>query len=444
MGGGRSIQAFTALVMAASLIAGCSPRVPRAAEETVTPLPPQVTASPAPTATPTPPPTHRLGVRAVNGVGEFYDRLTGEKFVPRGSNYIRTAEQQSPSGDSMIYHSTFNVGLYDPAQAEEALQRMQADGYNVVRVFIQGNCKDDCIGNPAGGLSEVYVANVADFLQKAKAHDIYTILTTDNEPSTKYYIDLLDTTWSEQFGGTNTFYLRGGGILIAKQFWTDLVEALAQQGAPLDAVFAYELRNELFFETNAPPFTLSSGMVSTANGKSYDMASAADRQTMMDEGAVYWLNSTRAEILKADPTALVSAGFFWPQAPNPARIGDPRFIETAPILRGANLDFFDLHPYPGWELTFPQYVENFGMAGIQEKPIILGEFGASRSSYRSASSAAKALQDWQIQSCEYGFDGWLVWTWDGGPATNFYNALDGNGEANAALAPAKRADPCQP
>ncbi len=440
----RSIYRIGGLVLLLSLVAGCSPPAPQPAVATITPQPPTATAPPTATETPAPLPEHRIGVREVNGLGEFYDRQTGEKFVPRGNNYIRIAVQQSFSGDSMMYHSTFNVGLYDPVQAEDDLQRMQSDGYNVVRVFVQGNCRDACIADPAGGLSKAYIANVTDFLQKAKAHGIYTILTTDGEPGSKYYIDLLDTTWSEQFGGTNSSLLRGGGILVAQEFWTDLVKALAEQAAPLDAIFAYELRNELFFETNAPPFTLSSGMVSTANGKQYDMGSAADRQAMMDEGSVYWLNSTRAAILKVDPTALVASGFFWPQAPNPARGGDPRAIETAPIFQNSELDFFDLHPYPGWELTLPQYAENYGMAGAESKPIIMGEFGASRSTYRSAGRAAQALKDWQIQSCEFGFDGWLLWTWDGGPASTFYNSVDDNGEVNAALAPAQRPDPCKP
>lgn len=34
-------------------------------------------------------PDHRIGIRVVNGVGEFYDRKTNKKFVPRGNNYIR-------------------------------------------------------------------------------------------------------------------------------------------------------------------------------------------------------------------------------------------------------------------------------------------------------------------------------------------------------------------
>jgi len=31
---------------------------------------------------PQPSPEHRIGIRVVAGVGEFYDRQTGEKFIP--------------------------------------------------------------------------------------------------------------------------------------------------------------------------------------------------------------------------------------------------------------------------------------------------------------------------------------------------------------------------
>jgi hypothetical protein len=37
-------------------------------------------------------PDHRIGIRVANGVGEFYDRTTNQRFVPRGNNYIRLAQ----------------------------------------------------------------------------------------------------------------------------------------------------------------------------------------------------------------------------------------------------------------------------------------------------------------------------------------------------------------
>ncbi len=441
------------LLLILSFLVGCSaPATIPVASLTPTAFEPTATETPiatptqSPTATeqPTPlPPEHRIAIRTMDGIGEFYDRLSGLKFIPRGNNYIRLATQQGYSGETFNYHSTFNTNLYNPAEVEAALSEMQAQGYNVVRVFIQGSCKDYCLGDPAGGLRDGYIANMVDFLQKAKSLGIYVIITTDGEPGSPYYTSILDTTWSNDFGGANKNFLTGGGFLLAKEFWGDLVEELLSQNAPMEVILAYQLRNELFFEANAAPLSYTTGSFETANGKTYNMASDEERQLMMDENLLLWLDQVRSAILGHDPTALVTTGFFWPQAPHPARIGDPRLIETRPVIWESSLDFIDLHLYPGWELSLSQYVDNYGMAGMEQKPIIMGEYGAARGSFSSDALAARALHDWQVESCQYGFDGWLLWTWDTHEQTDFYNGLSGLGQIDQALAPANRPDACQ-
>ncbi len=71
------------------------------------------------------------------------------------------------------------------------------------------------------------------------------------------------------------------GIAAEARYWHELINGLQAVGAPLDVVFAYELRNELFFESDIPPFSLSSGVAETANGKSYDMSSSDAKRQMM-------------------------------------------------------------------------------------------------------------------------------------------------------------------
>ena len=423
-----------------------TPPSPTATPEpaTETPLPATDTPAPTPTETPLPEIVHQIGVRVVEGRGEFYDRLSGERFVPRGNNLVRVAWYQDIGGERIFYHSNFNTDLYDPDRSERSLQEMGAAGYNLVRVFLSGACRDNCLGNPAGGLSPAYIANLADFLQRAKAHGLYVMITTDAEPGLGGDVELLDTTWSSDFEGYNTHYLRRGGILAGAQFWQDLIAALQRQGAPLEAIFAYALRNELFFEANLKPLSLTSGTVSTANGKTYEMSSQEEKQRMMDEGLVHYLDQVRQAIRSVDPSALVTVGFFVPQAPHPLRVGDPRLINTSPAIWETQLDFIDLHPYPGFGVSMQEYVDNFNMAGTQAKPIILGEFGAAVSSYASAARAARALHNWQVESCLYGFDGWLLWTWDTDEQTDFYNGLIDGGPIHQALAPVNRPDPCQP
>ncbi len=151
----------------------------------------------------------------------------------------------------------------------------------------------------------------------------------------------------------------------------------------------------------------------------------------------------REKIVDLDPTALVTVGFFQPKGPNTSRVGDDRLIETQLAILESSADFIDLHGYPGGDLNLGQIVENFGLPPVTEKPILLGEFGAEHGPYPTVEDAARTLVDWQVESCDYGFDGWLLWTWDTTEQPEFWNALDGGGTIEAALSPAVRPDPCE-
>jgi hypothetical protein len=48
-----------------------------------------------------------------------------------------------------------------------------------------------------------------------------------------------------------------------------------------------------------------------------------------------------------------------------------------------------------------------------------------------------------VESCNYGFDGWLLWTWDTEEQTDFYSGLTGEGLINQVLAPVNRPNPCE-
>jgi hypothetical protein len=79
---------------------------------------------------------------------------------------------------------------------------------------------------------------------------------------------------------------------------------------------------------------------------------------------------------------------------------------------------------------------------MQAKPIIMGEFGGEIKRFASLDSAAQTFINWQVDSCNYGFDGWLFWTWDLNEQPDFFNALMGNGQIENVLAPITRPDPC--
>jgi F5/8 type C domain-containing protein len=385
------------------------------------------------------PPQHRIAVRPrPGGTPELYDRVTGETFVARGANYLRLAQQ----GSVGVYHSTFNLDEYDGPRAEAALQRMRAGGSNVVRVFLSGACRANCVGDRLRGISARYAAAVADFLRLAKSNGLYVIVTIEGLPTETRYETILNGEPRTLVEGGNLDFLTAGGVQANASFWADFAAELLRQRAATDALLAYEVRNEAHFDGRAKPFLLTGGLVSTPNGRTYDMASQAQKDAMLDDGLVFWIDRVRAAIRAVDPTALVAIGFFEPQQPHPSRSGDARLIRTRAAIRGSSADLVDLHAAPGVDLTLSQSMENFGVDGTETKPIVLGELGASKAAYPSLDETPYALEDWQRDSCRFGVDGWLLWTWDTEEQTGLWNALSGGGTIERALAPIERPDPC--
>lgn len=384
---------------------------------------------------------HTIAVRTgSSGLAEFYDHTTAATFTPRGNNYVRLAQQTKTDGTPTYTHSTFNVGLYDPNHAETALATMQSNRYNTVRVFLNGCCPNS-IGDPAGGLSHAYMANLADFLGRAANHSIYVMITTDWLPGQGGY----DPANCNQFGFFNTLDLCPGGVSALARFWHDFVQSLSNQNARTDAILGYELRNEYVYDLDQPPLSWTSGTVTTADGNTYDMSSATSRQQMMDNGLIYFTDHLRAAIQALDPTALVDVGFF------DTGQGNANSTQVYPAIADSKADFVDIHaglPAP----SLAQVAQDIGFVGYQQqKPILMGEYTANEADYQLVSDAATALQNWQIQSCTYSFKGWLLWAWDTEEAEQqplnsppyWWSAVSGDGSINTALAPAVRPDPCQ-
>jgi hypothetical protein len=123
-------------------------------------------------------------------------------------------------------------------------------------------------------------------------------------------------------------------------------------------------------------------------------------------------------------------------------VGDDRLIETRAAILRSTADFIDLHGYPGGELNLRQIAENFKLPKQTAKLILLGEFGAEHRAYATIDDAVRTLVQWQVESCSYGFDGWLVWTWDALEQPEFWNAVDKNGAIEHAFAPVVRPNPC--
>ena len=436
----RSAAALCLMFMAgvacnlAPLATGQAPP-PQAPPPQASPIPTsQATVSPAPV-------QHQIGVRQGAGGMEFYDVVTGERFVPRGLNYNRWVFRDSPTAGRILVAAPFNTEWGELDQAEADLQQMAELGFNTLRIW-KNACWGEvggCIGDLQGGLSDTYLNNVVEFLHMAKRHGFVVIFTDDWIPDDGGYSQRLQRGCCDTFDGYNNVYLTEHGIAAERAYLQDFIQGLIDRKAPLDTILAYELRNEAFYEANMPPFSHSSGTVTAANALRYDMGSEADRQRLMEDGWLNYSQQLRQAARELDPTALVTMGFFVQHGPNPVRQDDPRMVHLDRMIRESSLDFIDLHAYPGYDLDMRQHAENFTIIGEQTRLLLLGEYGADKANYADAGSAALVLANWQAASCDFGFDGWVMWSWD---IPDYWAPLDGGGEVGQALAPVNFPDLC--
>ena len=405
--------------------------IPRTA--TAIPTRPALTSASTTTALPRYVP-HRIGIRVVDGVAEFYDRATDAKFIPRGYNYVRLSPINGTSGQ--MWEETLAPGYYDPTLVEQALRQMHADGYNVVRVAVDCCRPGKNAGNPAGrGISSRYVDNIVDFLEKAKANDMQVLLVLHLAGSDGGYSQYWEP-YIPQFDKLNLFFLTSGGHKTKRLYDQDLIRALIQRDAPLDTVFAYDLIGDAGYDPGWAPLSSTTGIVTTANGKKYDMSKPEEKQKMMNENYVYWIDQQRAAILEVDPTALVTVSFN-------AFLNESGTEYAKAAIWQSQADFFDLHLFFGMGYSLEEYVFKFGTLGLTDKPVIIGQLAASKRGYPTAAKAAQALVDVQVDSCMYGFDGWILWLYGSEDKTGLWNGPTDGGAINDALAPVYRPDPCQ-
>ncbi|NOH03876.1 MAG: discoidin domain-containing protein [Chloroflexi bacterium] len=384
---------------------------------------------------PQPQAEHRIGVRQVNGVGEFYDKQTGEPFIPRGANYAFV-----PLGGGYT-NLILKVGIYDPARTREDFATLKRLGYNTVRVFLD-HCSQGlgCIGDSDNvGLNPDYLDNIADMMSAGRETGIFILFTSNDLPDQGGYAEEANIGSGGTFAGyRNSYYLRPHAITATRRYWRDLLTGLIERDAAFDAVLGWQLLNEQWMFRDQPPLSLTSGLVETTTG-SYDISDPDQKTQMVSDGIVYYIAQMKEEILLHDPTALVTMGFFVPEIAAP-----DWYVETASLLQKSDLDFFDFHAYPGFH-TLRDHAEHFGMIGYDAKPILLGEYGAFRHIYAEIDLAARVITRWVAESCEYGFDGWLYWTYypsDASAGDRTWGLVDEGNYMLDLFAPVNQPDPC--
>ena len=381
-------------------------------------------------------PEHRIGVRVVAGQPEFYDKETGRRFTPIGANFVQFGRE-----NDYIVDRLFVPGKYNPGFVDEQFRLMQSLGYTVMRISLD-ICKQDCIGAKGGGLRADYLDNVVDLLVRAKAHGLFVIVAANDLPLDAGYVPKVEATCCTTFDGyINSHYLSPVGVQQWTQYWKDLVQAFIDRDAPFDAILAYQIRGELFLIPDQPPLSLNSGKVTTANGKTYDLANPTQKNAMIHENVAYWVNTVSAAIHQLDPTALTTIGLFPPNEPNIWRADLNRYVPTAAAFAGSSLDYLALHPYPGY-VPIEQMMENYQLQAFTG-PVIIGEFGGFKFVFETPQSAAFGLQEWQVASCAYGVQGWTFWHWTGTDDHEVWTGSEGDGAIRETLAPVNRPDPCQ-
>jgi hypothetical protein len=380
---------------------------------------------------------HWIATRtAANGYGELYDTRTGATFRPRGFDLLH--DHAFPNG--AILDMIVAPGWYDQAWVDQQLDAMASRGYTTIRVFLD-LCPVDCLTNPDGTVKAGWLDNVAALLESARARGMVILFTSNQLPETGYADHL--PCCSPFGGGFNSQFLTGEGVNLSLTYWRRILVGLVDRGAPLEAVLAWELVNEAQFEGQYEPLSLTSGLVTTANGRTYDMSSPQAKIDMVDEGLTFWADRVRETIRAIDPTALVTMGFFPPDFPHSVRPGDTRVVQTKRFIRESTMDFFDFHFYPSLDLYLWQAVENFSLDATITKPVLLGEFGSIVPAHPDGPAAGVDLVGTQAASCPFGFDGWLNWVWGSLDPSIIKATDDGFAIANA-LAPTSRPDPCAP
>lgn len=350
--------------------------------------------------------------------GAFVERATGRPFHPRGFNYVRLFPQRS--------HNTFDPEHYDDAAVEETLERWRRDGFNAVRVFLNASARlaGSLAEQGKPGLSSAYLENVADFLDRAGRNGIAVMLCTEGFPKTAPYSDALRRSDSA-LDEANASYLAAGHVEAKARFLQDLVRGLhASSPSCLGAVFSYDLQNEFCYH-GGPPFTLPSGSLVVANGKTYALPD--QRSELADDGAIYFIDRMADAIHEVHPRALVSASVFTYAAVGRSGPGDFSVKPAAwqnripfrplAILR-SKADFVDLHFYSAdaaaWErdLASVEFDEVRGLARKLGKPLVVGEFGAFKRPFPAIEGAAAWMGDLAAMFGKRGFAGWLYWTYD--------------------------------
>jgi hypothetical protein len=283
--------------------------------------------------------------------------------------------------------------------------------------------------------------NVCDFLSRARKYGIYVLPTFgDGElPLNAYYRNMVRQT-AEDYGVDlmgdlrNIVYLTEAGIKAKKHWVSEFVTFIKNRDPELlKSLLAIEFQNELYLTGDDWPFSLDSSIVTTADGRTYDMVDNDQRQACYANGINHYHTVMARAVKELDPNLMVAEGFYTlaivgkdPNTHYGVRMKDcvnPSFPPTLPIIARSPLDFLDLHIYHVREdeAVLEAYEKEITSSRFhspevdrirRQKPLIIGEFGAFKFIAPALQAAEQNMAETIDYSSQLGAQGMMMWTVD--------------------------------
>ena len=401
-------------------------------------------------------PVSRIGITQKDGKAQFVHLATGTIFNPVGMNYVPLRHADHAAFEAA---TRTTVAFYDGLEAETVLRMLSSSGYNTVRVFFAGRR----VENPGmsgdsdtQGLYIPYLDNLADFLKRAASNGIYVIINfSDMElPQNDYFREKLAPK-----KGTENLFHEAGLVAFREMIASSVGYLKAKNPDLLNTILGISFNNEAYAKLTQWPFT-ATGLVTTANGKTYDMTVPADRLRCYEEGLAFYYEQLCDAVDSVDKNLLTCEGIFvaaavgrdhrlGPATLDPANLkkgfewehgAGLRMPAPLPLLTKAPLDFVDVHLYPAGPLAnFEKEVEDLLGSSLfndavalglgSKKPVILGEFGAfkkhvevdTKDGIVGGRKRWSAVRD--LACGKFGFVGYLGWSLETFDQTDIYQAL---------------------
>jgi hypothetical protein len=216
----------------------------------------------------------------------------------------------------------------------------------------------------------------------------------------------------------------------------------------VSGIFSIELQNEFAVYGDQWPFNLTSGTVTIANGKSYDMGDIDSRELCYREGVTYYINQVYSGIKSVDRNVLVNEGTFTRNIVGNNHVygmtginsGDIRLPATFDIYLNTNIDFLDVHIYYANtkdntvlnsfadDLQYMNFWTDEVQALLKNKPLFMGEFGPNARIFREPEAANEVWRETVRLATESGFKGFAVWTLESHNQTECWNILADDGK----------------